>query len=89
MSVSEKNRKKTIHSISPIYEKVFSPNGDGFAGFTIFFAEDGFTNHIRFFEKDNHQQITKQVENMREVLCKSCKMNPETTDYQDYKEKNL
>ncbi len=72
MTDSEKNRNRIVQRVSPIFEKVFSPSGEGFSGFTIFFGKDEFTNHILFFEKANHAQVSKQVEALREDYCRSC-----------------
>ncbi len=85
----ERREEKTIQRISPVYEKVFKPDGHGFTGFTIFYSGDGFANHIQFFEKDTYHQVTEQVSAIHTGYCNACKVIYETKIIQDDKEKNL
>lgn len=64
---------RPIQRISQIYEKVCTPEGEGFAGFTIYHDGDLFTNHIEFFVKDTHDQVTRQVKAAYADLCKTCR----------------
>lgn len=70
MSIRELNRP--IQRISKIYEKVCSPEGDGFAGFTIYYGGDLFTNHIEFFVRDTHAQISRQVASAHAEASMAC-----------------
>lgn len=81
--------ERTILRISPVYEKVFKPDGHGFTGFTIFYSEDGFANHIQFFEKGTYKQISEQVSAIHAGYCKACHSVMENPELIDNKEKNL
>lgn len=83
----ERMEAKTIKRISPVYEKELQPNGHGFIGFTIFYSESDFSNYIRFFERDTHQQIAEQVTAIHAGYCQDCQLNNEKR--YDHKEKNL
>lgn len=85
----ERREERTIRRISPVFEKVFHPDGHGFSGFTIFYSEEGFSNHIQFFEKDTYKQITEQVSAIHAGYCKACQSSYENTIQNDNKEKNL
>jgi len=89
MNMQELNSDKAIQRVSPIYEKVFSPEGNGFSGFTVYYAEDAFKNHIQFFEKNNHSQVMEQMETLRAIYCHTCQSEDNDEIKQDNKEKNL
>lgn len=61
-----------IQRVSRIYEKVFSPAGDGFSGFTVYYGGDLFTNHIVFFDRDNHDEVAGKVSAAHADYCKAC-----------------
>mgnify|MGYP001216186314 CR=1 FL=1 len=73
----ERMEAKTIKRISPVYEKELQPNGHGFIGFTIFYSDSDFSNYIRFFERDTHQQIIEQVTAIHAGYCQDCQLNNE------------
>jgi len=72
MIKNDKIAETTIKRISPVYDKVFLPKGDGFAGFTIYFSEESFTNHIQYFDRDTRSQVTEQVIAIHERYIKAC-----------------
>jgi hypothetical protein len=66
------NADRPIERVSRIFEKVFSPDGEGFTGFTVYYGGDLFANHIEFFTKDNRDEVVSQVETAHAVFCKTC-----------------
>lgn len=55
------------YRISPVYEKVFQPEGDGVVGFTIFYSASTFKNHVQFFNATNRALVKKQVEIVHQI----------------------
>ncbi len=76
MEMQNPDYNDQIYKVSPIYEKVFKATGDGFTGFTVFYGDDRFTNHIRFFEKETHAEISEQVLQLHAGYCQALKGNP-------------
>jgi len=79
----------TIKRISPVYDKVFLPQGDGFAGFTIYFSEESFTNHIQYFDKDTRVQVTDQVIAIHQRYLIACQRIEENLRNPNAKENDL
>ncbi len=81
MEMQNPDYSEQIYKVSPIYEKVFKATGDGFTGFTVFFDEDRFANHIRFFEKESYAEISEQVMQLHASYCDALNQqaNPQRT----------
>lgn len=70
----------SVKKVSRIYEKVFTPEGDGFSGFTVHHGGNEFTNHIEYFAKDNREEVTRQVAAVHADVCKACQKASEEGD---------
>ena len=65
----------SVMKVSRIFEKVFTPEGDGFSGFTVYHGGNEFTNHIEYFVKDTRVEVSRKVAALHAGLCEACRQS--------------